>query len=215
MEFIAKTVIILSLLLGSCHISTIAQQRRAQTSSTNPQLLTVQESKSAIQRLKYTYTIVDQCGDYNLFMVSGRTNSGIIIHALVDKYGKEIIPSSRGYEAMYYEKEAGYEYIKVRQNSSVGVCRLDGKELISPSAKVSFVRFSEEDGYIGYFYVEKWNSSGSDYAGAYDIYGKEIISPILYTKILFDEGRFWSKEGEEWVPLIYGLDRNGRGIRVK
>lgn len=206
--------IIKSFIIGLAVIFFTLNTIFAQQRSSRPQILTYQESQNAVQALKRSYTIVDQCGDYNLFVVAGKTNSGKAIRKVVNRSGVEVIPDTRDYDSINFEDENGYEYFKVRFGSYYGVCNLDGKEIISPNNRISFIYFSQEEGYIGYFKVEA-KYGDNYYDGAYDIYGKEIIKPILFKKIFFDEGRFWSSENGEYLPLIYGLNRKGQGIMLK
>lgn len=84
-----------------------------------------------------------------------------------------LIPCSRGYDRIYYEKSLGHPYFLVEKYwRHFGICDITGKEIISPKYD-HIVFWSRED----YYEVELNGKKG-----VCDLNGKEIIPP-KYDKI--------------------------------
>lgn len=117
--------------------------------------------------------------------------------------GTIFIPLSRGYTFIcYYAINGGW--FGVEKNGSEGACDMTGREVIPP--KYDDVGKRESDGF--YYYMVELNNR----VGAYDINGREILTPGRYDKyyIRNKDGFFYISvelNGKEGV-----CDINGREV---
>ena len=110
---------------------------------------------------------------------------------VLSKSGSWIIPLSRKYESVYYDKwDTLY---KVKKNGFAGACDENGREIIAPD------RYEEID-YWKWAKLYKVKKNG--YTGACDENGREIIAPNKYKDIgYFKDGFAYKTETGDWLSI--------------
>ena len=119
----------------------------------------------------------------------------------------EPIEETRKYE------EGGFEWIKMCQwNSSkrdfiYGAKDEDGNVIIPISRGYTSIYYLNEEGYGGYFSVEKGGGEG-----VCDRYGKVLYAPTAKAEYICIDGVFKKKNSSgEWVKTLAYLDSDGHG----
>lgn len=115
---------------------------------------------------------------------------------------KVIIPFSRGYTNI--SMSVNSDYYMVKKDGFVGVCDLNGNELISPSRGYTEIVKQGHNG-VSYFGITRDNKSG-----ACDMNGKEIVEP-KYESLVLSQGQFMCKvTADRWQSI--GIRGDGSKI---
>lgn len=155
------------------------------------------------------FKLVSYVYDYThegYFSVTAQNNN----KGIYSKTGQELISPSRGYT--YVACEPYGPYYVVGRGDYVGICNLDGREIIPTSRCYSAVHFNSEPSCVGYFSVSK-----GDKHGICDMSGAEII-PCSYSSVILGITKTgkrlfkYKKNENEFIDLPLTLDENGYAI---
>lgn len=79
------------------------------------------------------------------FDVGDRHHKGAGV-CICDKNGKVVIPADRGYNFAYFNKEEGHVgYFCVQHNKLMGICDVDGKEIVKPIYETVYFDSSDNE----------------------------------------------------------------------
>lgn len=117
-------------------------------------------------------------------------------------------------ESIQYEKD-GFVWIRLRlwnpqkREFYYGAKDENGKTIIPISKKYTGLFYHSEEGYGGYFAIEK-----NDGRAVCDRYGKILYEPSKYTDYICLDGNFKKKGSSgDWKDTIAHLDRDGHGYK--